>query len=204
MDTVFGLFQRLPPPLVYALLGAGVALENIFPPIPADTFVLVGGFLSAHGLISAPALYAATLIGNVTSALGVFWVGRAYGPRFFEHGWGRRLLNPHQVQRMGRFYERFGVAAVFFARFLPGLRAVVPASAGVARLAWWKVAPPLVAASAIWYGVLVWLGRTGGEHLGQVETWLEGANLVLLAVALVISGGFAVWWWKTRRRGDPE
>lgn len=199
MDAVLAFFERLPPFLIYLVLGAGSALENVVPPIPADTFVLLGGFLSAHGMISAPVVFLITWGANVASALAMFWIGATRGPSFFERGWGRKLLNPHQMERMGSFYQRWGVAAVFFARFLPGLRAVVPVSAGVTGLGWWKVAPPLAIASAIWYGALVWLGYAAGDHLDQIKRWIDQANLALLLVALVVFGAAGVWWWRTRR-----
>ena len=49
LDAVLSFFMGLPPLLIYLVLGAASALENIVPPIPADTFVLLGGFLSALG-----------------------------------------------------------------------------------------------------------------------------------------------------------
>ena len=37
------------PVVVYAVLGAAAALENIIPPIPADVVVLFGGLLAGRG-----------------------------------------------------------------------------------------------------------------------------------------------------------
>ncbi len=201
MEAVLAFFERLPPFLIYLALGAGSALENVVPPIPADTFVLLGGFLSAQGMISAPLVFLVAWGANVASALVMFWVGATHGPSFFQRGWGRHALNPHQMERMARFYQRWSVVAVFFARFLPGLRAVVPVSAGVTGMSWWKVAPPLAVASAIWYGALVWLGHTAGDHLDEIKRWVDQANLALLLVALVVCGAAGAWWWRTRRHG---
>jgi membrane protein DedA with SNARE-associated domain len=181
------------------VLGVGSALENVVPPIPADTFVLLGGFLSARAILTPVLVFLVTWGANVASALAMYWVGATHGEAFFERGRGRHLLNPHQRERMGRFYARFGIAAVFFTRFLPGLRSVVPPTAGLARLGWWKVLPPLALASAIWYGALVWLGFTAGNHLDRIEDSIDRANLVLVLIAVVIFGGIGVWWWRTRR-----
>src|SRR5690606_17773092 len=127
------------------------------------------------------------------TALGVYWVGLRHGRAFFEHGLGRHVLNAHQMERMRAFYRRWGVGAIFLARFLPGLRAVVPASAGVSHLGWWRVAPPVVIASALWYGALVWLGNTAGRNLDRILAWLDDANLILLAVAVAVFAAAGVW-----------
>jgi membrane protein DedA with SNARE-associated domain len=198
MDRVLAFFLDLPAWLLYALLGAGAALENIVPPVPADTFVLLGGFLAARGGPDAVTVFLVIWGANVASALFVFWIGLTHGPRYFEHGFGRHLLNPHQAERMRRFYARWGLPAIFLARFLPGLRAVVPGTAGLARMSWWKVAPPMAIASAIWYGGLVWLGVTAGSNLGRIKELLDRVNFWLLLVALAIFASIGVWWWRTR------
>lgn len=201
MSGILDFLTGLPLALVYAVLGLGAALENVIPPIPADTFVLLGGFLSAQGDANAWLVWAVTLTFNVGSALVVYALGHRHGRSFFEKGWGRHLLNEHQLGRMRRFYERFGVFAIFFTRFLPGLRAVVPAFAGVSHQRLLPVVIPLAAASAIWYGALVWLGATAGRNLERVQGWIEDTNVVLLALAAVIVVGVAVWWVRTRK-GD--
>src|SRR5262245_10581577 len=98
MDRVLDFFLGLPSLLVYVVLGVGAGLENTIPPIPADTFVLLGGFLAARGGPNPWLVFVATWAANVASALAVFWLGRTQGPRFFERGLGRHLLNPQQAE----------------------------------------------------------------------------------------------------------
>jgi membrane protein DedA with SNARE-associated domain len=193
----------LPSWLVYAVLTLGSALENVVPPIPADTFVVVGGLLASRGAVGVWTILALTWAANVGSALVVYRVAHRHGRAFFQHGPGRLLLNEHQLARIRRFYDRFGVAAVFVARFLPGLRAVVPAFAGISHQRFWSVAVPVAGASALWYGALVWAGVIAGRNLSRVEAWLSGANRGLLAAALVLVALVGVWWWRTRHAHEP-
>lgn len=203
MSAILDFLGALPPLLVYAVLGVGAALENLVPPVPADTFVLLGGFLAARGLSDPWIVWGVTWGANVGSALAVYGVGHRYGRVFFEEGLGRHVLNEHQMTRMRGFYSRFGVAAVFFTRFLPGLRAVVPAFAGVTHQRFIPVALPLAAASGIWYGALVWLGATAGRNLERIAASLKDANVVLLVLALVLAGAVVWWWLRTRKHGRP-
>ncbi len=193
-----GWVADVPNIVVYLALSAGAALENVFPAVPADTFVLLGGLVASTGRLYAKWVFLGTWAGNVASALVMYRVGRTHGRVFFELGWGRHLLNDAQMTRMARFYDRWGVFAVFFTRFLPGLRAVVPIFAGVTRQGLASVALPLALASAIWYGALVRLGVLAGDNLGRVKAVLSNVNHVLLGVALIAGAIIGVWWWRTR------
>jgi membrane protein DedA with SNARE-associated domain len=187
----------LPNPLVYLILGAGAAIENVVPAVPADTFVVLGGFLAAVGDLHARWVFVFTWVANVASALLMVRVGRTHGTTFFEEGWGRKLLNAHQMERMTAFYGRFGHLAIFLTRFLPGLRAF----AGVTGQPLLKVAIPLALASAIWYGVLVWAGTVAGHNLDRVMAAVGAVNGWLLGAAVVVGGALLVWWWRTRHHG---
>lgn len=201
MDAILVWLEGIPRGLVYVALGAGAAVENVVPAVPADTFVVLGGFLAAVGDLQARWVFLATWLCNVASALAMYRVGRTHGRSFFTVGWGRRLLNAHQMERLMGFYARFGTPAIFLTRFLPGLRAVVPVFAGVTHQPFLPVALPLALASAIWYGALVWAGTVAGHNLDRVLALLGEVNLWLLGGAAVLGGGASAWWWRTRHHG---
>jgi membrane protein DedA with SNARE-associated domain len=165
---------RLEELSLYLALGLGAALENIIPPVPADTFVILGGVFAARGTLHPGWVFVSTWLCNVLAAMGVYWAGYHYGEPFFQGGIGRWLLKPNQLAAVARFYGRWGVPAIFLTRFLPGLRAVVPVFAGVTHQRPLPVLIPLLVASAIWYGALVWLGLTAGQNLDEVLAWVRG------------------------------
>jgi len=191
--------QRFAGPTLYLLLGVGSALENVIPAIPADTFVALGGFLAALGRVDAGWVFAITWIFNVSSALVVYRLSYWRGRAFFEAGWGRFILRPHQMDRMAAFYDRWGTPALFLTRFLPGIRSVAPVFAGVTHQGWLPVAIPIAVASGIWYGGLVWLGSLAGHNLDLLSGVLDDVNVVLGAVALLLGLALAGWWWRTHK-----
>src|SRR5690606_19160588 len=111
---------------------------------------------------------------------------------------GRMILHPGQIERLSAFYRRFGIGVVFVSRFLPMFRAVVPVFAGVSRLGFWRVAPPLAAASALWYGLLVYLGGLAGRNWGWLIETIQSVGAWAWAVAIVAALGVAWWWRRTR------
>jgi len=193
MVELLAWLSELPVVILYPLLGFGAALENIVPPVPADTFVFIGGILSGRGVLSLRWVVLITWAANVTSALLVYYLGRRHGSVFFERGWGRRLLAPRQLERVGQFYERWGLPAIFFSRFLPGIRAVVPVFAGVTRQPVLPVVLPIALASLVWYGALAWLGRMAGREFETIWGWISTTNrglgfaTILLLVVLIIA-----------------
>ena len=205
MEQLLGFLNDSSPFLIYAALGVGAAIENIIPPIPADTFVLLGGFWTArHG-----AVFLVTWTAHVLSALAVYGASYQCGVPFFETRIGRYryLLDPAQLAAVRRFYDRWGTEAIFCTRFLPGLRAVVPVFAGVSRHRPALVVAPIAAASAIWYGGIVWTGAFAGRNLERILTLQFRFNVTLTAITISLLVPIAVWWVRsggTRARDGSE
>jgi membrane protein DedA with SNARE-associated domain len=198
MTEFLAWMDRLATPTLYLALGAGSAIENVVPAIPADTFVALGGFLSAVGELRAGWVFTVTWLCNVVSALVVYRLSYWRGRNFFDSGWGRYLLKPHQMDRMAHFYDRWGTPALFLTRFLPGVRSVTPVFAGVTHQGWFPVALPIALASAIWYGGLVWLGAWAGNNIGRLGAVLERLNVGLSVAAILLVAAALAWWWRTR------
>jgi membrane protein DedA with SNARE-associated domain len=198
MHRFLELLGGLPPALIYVVLGAGAAVENVFPPIPADTFVLVGAFLAERGSANVWAVFVVTWLSNVASALAVYALARRYGNGFFETSTGRRLLRPRQMDRIARFYRRWGTPAILISRFLPAFRSIVPVFAGIVRLQPLRVALPLAVASGLWYGALVVAGRFAERNFGAIVRVFNNTSAVLLVVAVLLLGAVGIWWWRTR------
>lgn len=188
----------LPPILIYLTIGLGAAVENVVPPVPADTFVLLGAFLAASGGADPVLVFVFTWVANVASAIGVYGLAHRYGQSFFATPAGHWLLKPRQMQQVGRFYERWGTPAIFLSRFLPAFRALVPVFAGVTHMPLRRVIGPLAIASGIWYGMLVYLGALAGRNWSAITAFFQRASGVLLAIAVAAAVMIGLWWWRTR------
>jgi membrane protein DedA with SNARE-associated domain len=193
--------QQLPPMAFYAVIGGMAALENVFPPIPADTAVAIGAMLSVGGRVTALGVFVATWLGNVGAAVVVYAGARTVGRGFFRGQIGRRLLRREQLARLERLYARHGVWAIFLSRFVPGLRAIVAPFAGVANLGWVRAVAPVMLASALWYGTITFVAATTTRNLGQIAHLIAAVNRGFLAFTLLVLVGGIVWWlWRRRAR----
>lgn len=204
LEWLLELVGRIPVWAIYLVVGLGAAVENVFPPVPSDTFVLLGAFLAEQGTLAPALVLAVAWVGNVSAALAVYGMARRYGRGIFETAWGRWLLRTEQLQRLSEFYERYGLFSIFAVRFLPVLRVVDPVFAGISRLRFWKAALPLGLASAVWYGVLLYLGMLASRNLPRLLGLVEQVNTGLLLGALAVALIVAFWWWRTRRSRESE
>ena len=192
----------LPNLAVYVVLWAGAAAENVVPALPADTFVALGGLLAGAGDLEARWVAIGTWLSNVAGALIVYRLSHLHGPAFFDRGLGRYLLKPHQMERMAGFYARWGTPAIFFSRFIPGVRAVVPIFAGATHQPWSRVVLPLTVASAIWYFSLVQIGVVLGHNLDLLADVLDRVNRSLAIVGILVGLLVGLWWYRTRHPNE--
>ena len=199
-DAFLDWLAALPMLPKYAVLMALSALENVFPPVPADVAIVLGAFLAQRGGISAPVLGFACWLSNTASAAAMYLVGRRYGAAFFGSGWPSKLLPPEAMAALRDAFDRHGMAGVFVSRFLPGLRAAVTPFAGVMGMPPARALVPAAAASALWYAFLVALGSAAGLSWDAAKALLERTNTTLGVVALVAVGTLALW---LRRRSRP-
>ncbi|HKW46438.1 MAG TPA: DedA family protein [Gemmatimonadaceae bacterium] len=202
MDSFIAWLTSVPIGTLYAALGIVAAIENVFPPIPADTVVALGSFLAARGHGNVLAAFLATWVGNVASAMIMYAVGRRYGAERLE----RRLLGdkgPSAEHRLERLYGRYGVIALFASRFIPGVRAIVPPFAGALRVPPLRAGLAIGGASAIWYGTVSYLGFTLGGNWPRVQHLIiEYAHVLAIVAAILLLVGVVIWRSRSRKLNE--
>jgi membrane protein DedA with SNARE-associated domain len=200
LDRLLDALAGLPIVPTYLVLMALSALENVFPPVPADTAVALGAFLARRGEVSVVPLAALCWLANVGSAAWMYAFARTHGPAFFREGRGRKLMPPGVLAALEEAYGRWGVAGIFVSRFLPGVRAAVTPFAGIAGLSAVQALVPAAVASAIWYALLAAAGYAVAHNWEAVKTLVADTNRALALAAVVLTSAFALWLWRRSRR----
>ena len=204
LDRFLDWVAQLPEALVYVVLMALSALENIFPPVPADVAVVLGAFLAQRGTTDAAVLGVLCWLANTVSAAGMYFYARRHGRRFFARGWRRKLMPPEAIADLERAYVRHGVAGIFISRFLPGIRAVVPPFAGLVGLGAFRTLAPMGLASAIWYGGITILGAVIGAEWERITALIAGVNRTLGIITLLTALAGGIWYFVRRRQRARE
>jgi membrane-associated protein len=180
---------------VIAVLMLLSALENVFPPVPADLATALGAFWAVRAGISPVLVGFLCFLGNQMTAAGVYFWARSKGAAVLQLPAFRALL-PAEIQPAMRDYiARFGSLGVFLSRFLPGLRAGVLPFAGIHDLSPSKALLPAALASLIWYAALTAAGCALGLAYDEVKTMVARVTGALGVVGIVIAiVGVALLW----------
>ena len=153
----------MPLGTLYVAIGVISAIENIFPPFPADAAVAFGSFLAARGEASPYTTFLVSWFGNFFGAALMYYVGRRYGSSAFITRL-ERWAGAGAEQRLLKLYGRYGIPALFISRFLPAVRAVVPPFAGAMKLPPLPVALAVATASGIWFAFLTFVAFRAGSN----------------------------------------
>jgi membrane protein DedA with SNARE-associated domain len=179
-----------------------MAIENIFPPIPSEVIMGIGGVLVARGDMAFWPLMIAGTLGSVAGNYAWYWVGDRWGyerTRPFIDRWGRWLtIDFEHMEAASRFFRRHGQWVVFALRFSPFMRTLISLPAGLAHMGVWRFLAFTFAGSAIWNALLIYGGTMLARYLDEYEAVMGWVVVGLVALALV-AYVWRILTWKPRR-----
>jgi membrane protein DedA with SNARE-associated domain len=182
---VTALFSTYIEPSSYLGLLMVLVLCGLGLPLPEDVVLLGGGYLAHQGVTRYPITIGVCLIGVITGDSSLFFLGRRFGGgivRYFGLGspsWQKRITYWQE------FMRRHGHRAIFYGRFLAGLRALIYISAGTLGV------PPSrfffydALGAVISVPIVVSLGYMFGKEIEVVLRYIGGAERVVGLVAVL-------------------
>ena len=192
----------------YGYLGIFIAAfaETIFPPIPSELIFPLAGFVGFKSnftyfetfLMASSGAVGAT-IGAIVIYLVSFKIGRIAIVKLGKYV----FVNEKKIESAERWFEKYGVYAVFLGRMAPGVRELISVPAGIARMPFAKFVTFTFFGSLIWSVILVFLGYFLGDSWESLSETLSDyftviSVLVLLSIAIVIF--YYVYYGKRRNR----
>jgi membrane-associated protein len=169
--------------------------------IPGSTIILALSALVPGGELRLEFVLAAAIAGALLGDGSAFWIGHR-AQREILNAWP--MVNyPRVVAQSEAFFHRWGTLAVFFARFVPPVRAFVPLTAGALGMAPLRFYPVNVAAILLWAPAHVLPGVLAVSALERYGGWLGlGGTAKHYWIPLVIGGALilALVVWAIRRR----
>ncbi|KKD07441.1 DedA family protein [Streptomyces sp. WM6386] len=178
--------ETVPAVSIYLLVGLVIGLESLGIPLPGEIILVSSALLaSQHGeidpfILGACASAGAIIGDSIGYAIGrkggrplLAWLGRKF-PRHFSEG---------HIATAERSFEKWGMWAVFFGRFVALLRIFAGPLAGVLRMPYWK----FLIANVL--GGIIWAGGTTAViyYVGIVaESWLKRFSWLGLVLAVLI------------------
>ncbi|MCE6993889.1 DedA family protein [Saccharothrix sp. S26] len=186
-DALEGL-AGLPQPAVLAVTGALTLAEctlGVGFIAPGESALL----LAATTVTSVPRFLVMWLVVSVCAVAGDsigYFLGRRYGDRLRDSKVVRKLGQEHW-DKAGALLRKRGAWAVFFARFMPVVRTLVPASAGASKLEYRRFLPASIAGAVSWSALHIGIGSAAGASAKYIESVFNGAMWALMAIAAVVA-----------------
>ncbi len=169
-------------------VGALVALETIFPPIPSEVVLPVAGLLAGQGRMSLPLAVVAATVGSLVGALVLYRAGAALGSRRLQRVADRvPLVEAQDIVRAEEWFGRHGRSAVLFGRGVPVVRSLVSIPAGVEGMPRGQFVAYTLVGSAVYNTVLITAGYLLGSRwttIGEYSDYLNYAIYTAFAVAV--------------------
>ena len=176
-----------------------MALENIFPPIPSELIMGLGGLAVARGTMTFWPLLIAGTVGSTLGNYVWFLLGDKLGYsrlQPFVRRWGRWLtLEWRDVENAAEFFRRHGEWIVFALRFSPFLRTMVSLPAGLAQMKHWKFLVFTFVGAAVWNALLIKGGHMLARYSDVVGKW-TGPVVIGLLTLMIAAYVWRVVRWK--------
>jgi membrane protein DedA with SNARE-associated domain len=178
-------------------------------PISSEIVVPLGGALASQGklglggtIVELALVVLVSSLANLTGSLVAFWLTRRYGERVVLSRAGRRMgLSRGHLRLANRFFDRFGLWAVFVGRLLPIVRTYISFPAGLSKIGYVKFTLATMAGAIPWNFALAYAGYNLGQHYQTVAATL-GPFAIPIAILVVLL--LAVAWWFGRKAGEDE
>ncbi|MEV8285262.1 DedA family protein [Streptomyces niveus] len=178
--------ETVPPIAIYALVGVVIGLESLGIPLPGEIVLVSSALLaSQHGDIDPYILGACATAGAIIGDSIGYAIGRKGGRPLLAWLAGRfpKHFGEPQIAMAERSFQKWGMWAVFFGRFVALLRIFAGPLAGVLRMPYWKFLIANVLGGIVWAG-----GTTAVVYsVGVVaEAWLKRFSWLGLVLAVLI------------------
>ncbi len=198
-----GWIEQVVTEFGYLGLALLTLLENVFPPLPSEVILPLGGYLAQQGRLAIVGVVLAGTVGSVLGGLVLYWLGSRFDRERLvawagRHG-GWLLLTREDIEQAFDWFERHGTKAVFLARLVPGVRSLISIPAGTCGM---QIAPFLfytTLGTALWSALLATAGMILGAQYQQVGRVLQWATYALVALVLL-----SIVRWIVKRRSETN
>lgn len=180
--------------LGYWGIGLLMFLENLFPPIPSELIMPLAGFTAFQGKMELFPAIAAGVIGTILGAYPWYYLGKLVSEerlaRWVDRYFRWLGISGQDINKSQRWFQKYGNAAVFFCRMVPGVRTLISLPAGIEEMPIVPFTLYSTGGTIIWVTFLTLAGYYLGKNYNLVDQYLDPISKIVLG-GLVVA--FIVW-----------
>ena len=174
-----------------------MGLENACVPIPSELILGFAGYLIFAGRMTFSGAMWAGMIGGVLGSIFAYEVGRRGGRPFVDRYGKYFFVKSSHVDLAQKWFDKYGLKAVFFSRMLPVVRTFISLPAGFARMDRVKFLILTILGSLPWTALILWIGELLGEGWAIM---MKVGHEISLAFVIPCLVGAAFFWFRYKKK----
>ncbi len=170
LDGLFNGLERVSTSQwFYAIILVVAFLDSVFPIVPSETAVILGGIAAGQGHLNLAAVIALGALGASLGDNTAYAIGHRFSARI-ERWYSKNDKRARKLAWANDQLRARGGSLLLTARFIPGGRTVVTVSSGITRQPHRQFAIFVAIACVVWasYGAI--LGFAAGEQFKDSHT----------------------------------
>ncbi len=179
-----------------------ILIENIFPPIPSEVILTLGGFMTTTTSMTKVGMIFASTAGSVIGAVILYWIGTLLDVERLEkiiRKYGKILrLTSKDIHKAESWFNKYGVWAVFFGRLVPIVRSLISIPAGMSKMTFPLFLLFTTLGTLIWNTTLVSVGAAVGDNWTDIVEYMDIYSNIVYIILAIVGVAFLVWYFKKR------
>lgn len=201
MEQLSTLFLQFIADWGYVAVAVLMAAENACVPVPSELILGFSGYMIYAGNMQfAPALTAG-MIGGLAGSLLAFYVGHAGGREFVDKYGHYIFIKKSHVDVAQRWFDKYGLKAVFFSRMLPVVRTFISLPAGFAHVDSKRFVIYTLAGALPWTALILFAGMALGKSWKVLLAIGHQASIVFIVVCAVVIAGLYIRYRRRKKAG---
>jgi membrane protein DedA with SNARE-associated domain len=189
-DGIVGIASRVIDAAGEWGVGLLTFVETVFPPIPSELILPLAGALAGSGDMNVVLLVATATLGAYVGALVLYWLGAVLGlERSIRWLSKLPLVDREDFDSAAGWFHRHGRSAVFFGRFIPGVRSLISLPAGADRMPLVTFSLFTIIGSGLWNTLLIGLGVALGTQYELIDRYAKYLDYAVYAAIV----GVVLW-----------
>ena len=174
---------------VYLVIFVACFMENIMPPLPGDSFIVVAGALVAVGRLDPVTSMIVVNAGGMLSIMLYYALARRFGRDYFMRK-NFRFFSAEDIVATEDRFRKWGGLLLIASRFIVGFRVILAIAAGIGKYPASRMFAFTLVSYVLFTGLLMYLGFKLVEHYDVIEYYFKTYNYVAWPIVLLVAG---VW-----------
>ena len=163
-----------------------MAMENACIPVPSELILGFAGYLISAERMTFTGAMIAGMIGGMIGSIFAYVVGSTGGRKFVDKYGKYFFIKRSHVDLAQKWFDKYGIRAVFFSRMLPVIRTFISLPAGFARVDFKKFLFYTFAGSLPWTALILFAGLWLGDNWEYLLEIGHEFSLAFIIVSILI------------------